>query len=249
MGRITETVKILIIINVIVYAGSMLLGDTAYRLLSLYYFENPNFQYWQPVTHMFMHDQYSFMHILFNMLGLYFFGPPLEARWGQKKFLFFYFSAGIGAALIHSLVTYFQVSQGLDLLAGAGMTPVEITEMLQTGQYNSGILQSIPVETIESVYREYNTPAVGASGAIYGLLVGFALLYPNVELMMMFIPIPIKAKYFVPGLIILDLFSGLTGFSVFGKNIANWAHIGGAIFGFIMAYYWKKNDLNNIRWD
>ncbi|GER59003.1 rhomboid family intramembrane serine protease [Patiriisocius marinus] len=249
MGRITETVKILIIINVIVYAGSMLLGDTAYRLLSLYYFENPNFQYWQPVTHMFMHDQHSFMHILFNMLGLYFFGPPLEARWGQKKFLFFYFSAGIGAALIHSLVTYFQVSQGLDLLAGAGMTPVEITEMLQTGQYRSSILQSIPIETIESVYREYNTPAVGASGAIYGLLVGFALLYPNVELMMMFIPIPIKAKYFVPGLILLDLFSGLTGFSVFGQNIANWAHIGGAAFGFIMAYYWKKNDLNNTRWD
>ena len=249
MGRITETVKILIIINVIVYAGSMLLGDTAYRLLSLYYFENPNFQYWQPVTHMFMHDQHSFMHILFNMLGLYFFGPPLEVRWGQKKFLFFYFSAGIGAALIHSLVTYFQVSQGLDLLAGAGMTPVEITEMLQTGQYRSSILQSIPIETIESVYREYNTPAVGASGAIYGLLVGFALLYPNVELMMMFIPIPIKAKYFVPGLILLDLFSGLTGFSVFGQNIANWAHIGGAVFGFIMAYYWKKNDLNNTRWD
>lgn len=249
MGRITETVKILIIINVIVYAGSMLIGDAAYRLLSLYYFENPNFQYWQPVTHMFMHDQHSFMHILFNMLGLYFFGSPLEERWGRNKFLFFYFSAGIGAALIHSVVTYFQVSQGLDLLAGAGMTPIEIAEMLQTGQYRSNILEAIPVETIESVYRDYNTPAVGASGAIYGLLVGFAMIYPNAELMMIFIPIPIKAKYFVPGLIILDLFSGLTGFSLFGQNIANWAHIGGAIFGFLMAYYWKKNSFNNTRWN
>ena len=97
MGRITDTVKILIIINVIVYAGSVFIGDVAYRLFSLYYFEHPDFQIWQPITHLFMHDRNGLMHIFFNMFGLYMFGAPLEERWGQKKFLFFYFSAGLGA--------------------------------------------------------------------------------------------------------------------------------------------------------
>ncbi|MGJ8667035.1 MAG: rhomboid family intramembrane serine protease [Patiriisocius sp.] len=249
MGRITETVKILIIINVIVYAGSLFLGDVAYRLFSLYYFENPDFQLWQPITHMFMHDQNSFAHILFNMFGLYMFGSPLEAQWGRNKFLFFYFSAGLGAALIHSLVAYFQVHQGMDALLSAGLSQTEITTLLNTGTYRSSILEVVPVETIQGVYESFNTPAVGASGAIYGVLVAFGLMYPNAELMLIFLPIPIKAKFFIPGILLLDLFSGLTGFSLFGQNIANWAHLGGALFGFIMAYYWKKNSMNNTRWD
>ncbi|MFT7072446.1 MAG: membrane associated rhomboid family serine protease [Patiriisocius sp.] len=247
MGRITETVKVLIIINVIFYAGSLLIGDVAYRLFSLYYFEHPNFQIWQPITHMFMHDQNSLMHILFNMFGLYMFGSPLEAQWGRNKFLFFYFSAGIGAALIHSAVAYFQVNSGMDVLMAAGVSPSEITEMFATGQYRSSILNEVPIDTLEGLYRDFNTPAVGASGAIYGVLVAFGLMYPNMELMLIFLPIPIKAKYFIPALLIMDLFSGLTGFSVFGENIANWAHLGGALFGFIMAYYWKKNSFNNTR--
>ncbi|GEQ86085.1 rhomboid family intramembrane serine protease [Patiriisocius marinistellae] len=249
MGRITETVKVLIIINVIVYAGSLFLGDVAYKLFSLYYFEHPDFQIWQPITHMFMHDQNSFMHILFNMFGLYMFGSPLEAQWGRNKFLFFYFSAGLGAAFIHSLVAYFQVHQGMDVLMSAGLSQNEITQLLNTGTYRSSILDVISIESIQGVYESFNTPAVGASGAIYGILVAFGLMYPNAELMLIFLPIPIKAKYFIPGLIILDLFSGLTGFSLFGQNIANWAHLGGAFFGFIMAYYWKKNSMNNTRWD
>ena len=251
MGRITDTVKILIIINVIFYVGSLFVLDTevAYRLFSLYYFEHPDFQFWQPITHMFMHDRNGLMHIFFNMFGLYMFGSPLEARWGQKKFLFFYFSAGLGAALIHSLVGYYQVHNAMDALINAGLSPSDLKNLMETGQYNSGILTKVPLETLETLFLEYNTPAVGASGALYGILVAFGLMYPNTSLMLIFLPVPIKAKYFIPGLIIMDLFSGLTGFSVFGQNIANWAHIGGALFGFIMAYYWKKNDLNNTRWD
>ena len=121
MGRITDTVKILIIINIIVYAGSVFVGDVAYRLFSLYYFEHPDFQIWQPITHLFMHDRNGLMHIFFNMFGLYMFGAPLEERWGQKKFLFFYFSAGIGAAFIHSLVGYYQVHTAMDALLNALM--------------------------------------------------------------------------------------------------------------------------------
>ncbi|OAB81479.1 rhomboid family intramembrane serine protease [Cochleicola gelatinilyticus] len=250
MGRITDTVKALIIINVLVYIGSLLTGDVAYRLFSLYYFENPNFKIWQPITHMFMHDQSSFMHILFNMFGLYMFGSPLETIWGRNKFLFFYFSAGIGAALIHNLVGYIQIHSTMDALISGGWSPLDITNYFETGSGGStAVLDFVSKEKIDSMYAAFHTPAVGASGAIYGVLVAFGLMYPNMELMLIFLPIPIKAKYFIPGLLLLDLFSGLTGFSLFGQNIANWAHLGGALFGFIMAYYWKRNSMDKHRWN
>ena len=250
MGRITETVKFLIIINVIFYVGSLMLGDVAYRLFSLYYFENPNFQIWQPISHMFMHDRSSFMHILFNMFALYMFGSPLEERWGRNKFLFFYFSAGMGAALIHNLVGYIQIHNTMDALLSGGWSSGDISNFLKTGTGGSeAILDIVSIDKINAMFANFNTPAVGASGAIYGVLVAFGLMYPNTSLMLIFLPIPIKAKYFIPGLLLIDLFSGLTGFSLFGQNIANWAHIGGALFGFIMAYYWKKNSFNDKRWD
>jgi len=249
MGRLTETVKILIIINVLVYIGSMFSGEIAYKLFSLYYFENPNFQIWQPITHMFMHDSNSFMHILFNMFALYMFGSPLESQWGRNKFLFFYFSAGLGAALIHNVVGYYQVHSGMDALLAGGWSEADITNFFNTGTGGStSILEVVSQDKINGMFSAYNSPAVGASGAIYGILVAFGLMYPNAELMLIFLPIPIKAKYFIPGLLLLDLFSGLTGFSLFGQNIANWAHIGGALFGFIMAYYWKKNSFDKHRW-
>ena len=196
-----------------------------------------------------MHDSQSIMHILFNMFGLYMFGSPLEARWGRNKFLFFYFSAGIGAALIHTMVNYYQVQSGMDALLAGGWSQENITNFLETGTGGSrSILEVVSQSKIDTIFSSYNVPAVGASGAIYGILVAFGMMYPNTELMLMFLPIPIKAKYFIPALLLIDLFSGLTGFSLFGQNIANWAHIGGALFGFIMAYYWKKNSFNDKRW-
>lgn len=250
MGRITETVKILIIINVLMYIGSLLSGDIAYKLFSLYYFENPNFHFWQPLTHMFMHDKNSFMHILFNMFGLYMFGSPLEAQWGRNKFLFFYFSAGLGAALVHLTVSYFQIHHVTDILLSGGWSQTDVSNFLTTGTGGSNsILDVVSQDKINNVFTIFNTSAVGASGAIYGVLVAFGILYPNTELMLIFLPIPVKAKYFIPGLLLLDLFSGLTGFSLFGQNMANWAHLGGALFGFVMAWYWKKNSFDNHRWN
>ena len=243
MGRITDTVKALIIINVLFFIGTQFTGDVAYKLFSLYYFESSNFKIWQPISHMFMHG--GFGHILFNMYALWAFGSPLEERWGRNKFLFFYFSAGIGAALVHTLVNYYQVQNGMDALLGAGISMPQITELLTSGKYNTAILNSVSQETIQSLYDAYNTPAVGASGAIYGVLVAFGLMFPNVALMLIFLPIPIKAKYFIPLMILGDLIFGITG-SPFG--IAHWAHIGGALFGFVMAYYWKKNSFNDKRW-
>ncbi|MGV6829250.1 MAG: rhomboid family intramembrane serine protease [Flavobacteriales bacterium] len=249
MGRITDTVKALIIVNVLFFVGSLILKDTAYGLLSMYYFEHPSFRFWQPITHMFMHG--GFMHILFNMYALWAFGSPLESVWGKNKFLFFYFSAGLGAALIHTLVSYFQFHQGFNALMSTGISDTEIwkllNETLQAGSYRD--IPQIGTEMSQQLFTIFNTPVVGASGAIYGVLVAFGMMYPNSELMLIFFPFPIKAKYFIPGLILIDLFSGVTGFSIFGAGIAHFAHIGGALFGFIMAWYWKKNSFNNHRWN
>ena len=244
MGRITDTVKFLLILNVLFFIGTITTGDITYRLFALYYFESPNFQYWQPLTHMFMHG--DFFHILFNMYALWAFGSPLEMRWGQKKFLFFYFSAGLGAALIHTLVNYYHVHTGMEALLGAGLDQNQIFELLNTGKYNTQILNYVSAETIQSTYNAFNTPAVGASGAIYGVLVAFGIMFPNIELMLIFLPVPIKAKYFIPGIILLDLIFGITGTQT---GIAHFAHIGGALFGFIMAWYWKKNSFDNHRWN
>lgn len=246
MGRITETVKVLLIINVIFFVGTMLLGDPAYRLFSLWFFKNENFQVWQVITHMFMHG--GLTHILFNMYALWAFGGPIEQMLGQKKFIFFYFSAGIGAALLHTLVNYYDFQSGYNALLDAGMSMGNIDALLKTGQYNTGILESVSKETLQDLYASYNTPAVGASGAIYGILVAFGMMFPNVELFLLFVPVPIKAKYFIPVLIALDLFSGVTGYSIFGGGIAHFAHVGGALFGFIMMWYWKKTQFNKNRW-
>jgi len=243
MGRISETIKVLIVVNVIFFAGTLMNQEVAYRLFSLYYFDNPNFQVWQPVTHMFMHG--GLWHILFNMYALWAFGTPLEMRWGRNKFLFFYFSAGLGAALIHSLVNYYNVSTISEALLQAGWSPAELASYLAGDNGGSrAVLESVSMDSIERMAESFNIPAVGASGAIYGILVAFAMMFPNIELMLIFLPIPIKAKYFVPGLIVMDLVFGFTGSAM---GIAHWAHIGGALFGFIMAWYWKKNSFDNSR--
>src|SRR5690606_27998544 len=160
MGRITDTVKFLLILNVLFFIGSQFLNGVAERLFALYYFENPGFQYWQPLTSMFMHA--NFFHILFNMYALWAFGSPLEMRWGQKKFLFFYFSAGLGSALIYTLVNYYQLHTGMEALLGAGLDQNQIFELLNTGKYNTQILNYVSAETIQSTYNAFNTPAVGA---------------------------------------------------------------------------------------
>lgn len=247
MGRLTEGIKHLLIINVLLFGATFLLGEQLYTWLALWYPQNLNFGLWQVVSHMFMHG--GIAHILFNMYALWAFGSPLERMWGTKKFLFFYFSAGLGAALIHTGWNYFQVSQGLDALMAAGVPRADVLDALVQGKYSPAWMEMAPRDTVQSMINSFMTPAVGASGAIYGILVAFGMLFPNSELFLIFLPIPIKAKYFIPGLILLDLFSGVTGQPIFGQNIANFAHLGGALFGFIMMWYWKKNQFNNNRWD
>lgn len=249
--QITPTVKQLLIINVLVYIAAQLVAPTSYHLLSLYYFESPNFEFWQPLTSMFMHAPFpSLSHLLFNMLALYSFGSALEQFWGPTKFIFFYISCGLGAAALQMGINYFEFHNGLSALMAQGFSEQEIVAVLN-GKNNQELIALFNANYLDAA-GAYMGTMVGASGAIYGLIVAFAFMFPNAELAMLFIPIPIKAKYFVPGLIAIDLFLGLKGQSIFGyggTGVAHFAHIGGALLGFIMMWYWKKNQFNNRRWN
>ena len=245
MGRVSEIVKHLIIINVIFFIASIVFGELMYDLFAMHYPKNSDFILWQPITHMFMHGDIT--HILFNMFGLWMFGTPLEQMWGKQKFVFFYLSAGFGAVLIQTLVYNYDVMSVTQILLDNGLTNTDVNNFFKTGRLNTSLIQSVGEETLYSGLQSFKAVMVGASGAIYGILVGFAMLFPNVQLMLLFPPIPIKAKFLVPLLILFDLFFGFTSYSV--GPIAHFAHIGGAITGFIMMWYWKRNQFNNKRWN
>lgn len=249
--RMTDTVKQLLIINIIFYIGSHVAAN-AYPLLSMYYPQNPNFRVWQPLTSMFMHAPMpNLMHIVFNMFALVSFGSALEHFWGAKKFIFFYISCGLGAALLHTGFGYYQYNHGLQHLQELGLQD-QVGSFLKTGNLSFAVRPpSLNESILGDMFNAYNATSLGASGAIYGLLIAFAFMFPNAELMMLFIPVPIKAKYFVPGLLVLDLVLGFKGSSIFGSGgtgVAHFAHIGGALTGFIMMWYWKKNQFNKNRW-
>lgn len=250
--NITPTVKQLLIINVLFYIGSMIVGEPAYKLLSMYFFESPDFHFWQIFTHMFMHAPLpNIMHIAFNMFALYSFGSALEHFWGGRKFVFFYISCGLGAALLHTGVNYYFFENGINILVENGYQKVEILKILSEGKFDTKWQELLTPSDFQAFMGAYLGNVVGASGAIYGLLVAFAFMFPNAELALMFIPIPIKAKYFVPGLLLIDLYLGVSGGSLFGgsSGIAHFAHLGGALIGYLMMWYWKKNQFNNNRWN
>ena len=245
MGRITEIVKHLLIINIIFFFASSVLGEIMYDLFAMHYPNNPNFFIWQPITHMFMHGDLT--HIMFNMFGLWMFGTPIEQMWGKQKFIFFYISAGLGAVLLQTIIYHIDVVSVNQILSEYGLSKGEIDLFYESGRLNTSLIQSIGEDRLFSGIQSFKAIMVGASGALYGILVAFAMLFPNVQLMLLFPPIPVRAKYLVPILILFDLFFGFTSYSV--GPIAHFAHIGGAITGFIMMWYWKKNNFNNKRWD
>lgn len=248
MRNVTETVKQLIIINILFFIGTLVSGDVAYKFLALYFPDNPDFHAWQPITHMFMHGGY--MHIIFNMFALYSFGSALEHFWGAKKFLFFYISCGLGAALVNTAINYYYFQEGLNVLLNHGFSKAEVLAVLN-GKGSNEIVPILNSPDFKNFISAYMGSVVGASGAIYGTIVAFAFMFPNAELALMFIPVPIKAKYFVPGLVLIDLYLGVSGGeSIFGGGgIAHFAHVGGALFGFLIMWYWKKNQFNANRWN
>ena len=238
MNNITDAIKHLIIINVILFVGPQFLKLDFSNLLALHFPKNEHFGIWQYITHMFMHG--SFGHILFNMYGLWAFGSPLEKMWGKNKFIFFYFSAGIGAGLIYTLVNYYQFNGIYNLFVNAGLDQSEIITILERAKTTDiRVIEQITQEQFNRIIGLYNAKAVGASGAVYGVLVAFGMYFKDAKLALIFLPIPIAAKYFIPILIAIDVFFGITDYSI--GNIAHFAHIGRAIIGFMIAWYWKKN--------
>jgi membrane associated rhomboid family serine protease len=247
MNRLTETVKHLLIVNVLFFIATSIYGDVMYEWFAMWFPKNENFQLWQIITHMFMHG--GIAHIGFNMFALWMFGGPVEQYLGRNKFLFLYFSAGLGAVLFQVAFYYFNYLPIYEELLATGLRADQIVQMLTSNQVMEGISQE-QLFKLQNAFEIYNSSMVGASGCIMGVLAAFGVMNPNAELMLIFLPIPIKAKYFIPGIILLDVISAVTGQSFFSpSNTAYMAHVGGAIIGFIVMWYWKKNSFNKNRWD
>jgi membrane associated rhomboid family serine protease len=222
-------------------------GQLFYEWFALYFPKNEAFQPWQIITHMFMHG--GLMHVGFNMFALWMFGSPVEQVLGSKKFIFIYISAGLGAVLFQLGYYYFNYVPLYSELISSGLSSDQIIQMLSSNETIAGITDGQLVK-LKEAFPLFNASMVGASGCIMGILAAFGMMNPEAKLMMIFLPIPIKAKYFIPGIILLDVISALSGQSFFSpSNTAYMAHVGGAITGFIIMWYWKKNQFNKNRWD
>jgi len=258
-GRLTPMVKNLLLITVAAYLIPAVLGwKDVNAFLGLWHISSPNFRPYQFFTYMFAHG--GLMHLLFNMLGLVFLAPLLEQFWGPKKFLIFYLVTGIGAGVFYEGVKYAQTIPMKHSIEAYEENPNPDDFALFMSKYAPQYYNSIydfieyyntheeegKQQSISYVHQIYatiiNVPMVGASGAIYGILMAFGLLFPNTQLMLLFPPIPIKAKYFVlilGGIAIYSEFSSKSG-----DNVAHLAHLGGMLFAFIMIRVWSKDRRN-----
>ena len=236
-GNIPDVVKNLLIINGLFFLATIALQPQGFdlsRVLGAFYWESVYFRPWQIVTHMFMHG--GFAHIFFNMFALWMFGTSIERIWGPKRFLIYYLITGFGAFFLHYLVVAFQISQ-----IAPDISP-EILAYIKEGSTNFSF-PSANREQIQQLWYLYNTPVVGASGAVFGILLAFGMMFPNTRLIMLFFPVPIKAKYFVIGYGAIELFSGIANRP--GDNVAHFAHLGGMLFGYFLIKYWNKNQNNS----
>jgi membrane associated rhomboid family serine protease len=227
-------VKNIIMINVLMllayYAVQSVWGIDLNGILGLYFPKSESFKPVQILTHMFMHG--GIWHLFFNMYALYIFGQVLEQVWGPKRFLIYYMVCGLGAALVHESVIAFEYSKLMK-----NISPEQLQMVLDEGAAYLGAGKVFTDQTMQDLQLLLNTPTVGASGAIFGVLLAFGMLFPNTQLMLLFPPIPIKAKYFVLAYGAIEL---VLAFTQPGSNIAHAAHLGGMLFGFILIKYWQK---------
>lgn len=262
LGNMPPVVKNLLILNVLFFIATYALQAVGIDLtekLALYNFQSPYFKPYQLVTHMFMHG--GLAHIFFNMFALVMFGKVLETVWGPKRFLIFYLVTGLGAAVTLSFVNYLSLHHLHDAMQAFLNTPTPegllsfvreylpnasagVNEFLNTYSSNpnnaSNIAQASDI--VQKIYELHlNVPTVGASGAVFGVLLAFGMLFPNTQLMLLFPPIPIKAKYFVLIYGLIELFAGVIPHQ--NDNIAHFAHLGGMLFGFLLIKYWSSKGI------
>lgn len=221
---IPPVTKNLLIINVLLWFATLAIGTNPatgdYRLvewMGLHIIGAEKFNVAQFITYMFLHDPRSFAHVFFNMFSLFMFGRTLEMVWGSKRFLFYYITTGIGAGIIQEAAWY------IDL--------------------GSAIAHDVSYFGWEQVAPALNgLVTIGASGAVFGILLAFGMMFPNMPLYLMFIPVPIPAKWFVLGYGLIELFLGV---SSTGDGIAHFAHLGGMLFGLLLILYWRKKGIGN----
>jgi membrane associated rhomboid family serine protease len=229
-----DVVKNLLIINILLFLATLAFSSAFHTdltdILGMHYFGSHFFQPYQLVTYMFMHG--GFGHIFFNMFALWMFGNALENFWGPKKFFIYYMVTGIGAVLVQMAINYFQISH-----LEASMTQEQISTVLNEGYKIIQENKNYVDPSMAQLNALYNTTTIGASGAVFGILLAFGMMFPNAELMLIFFPIPVKAKYMIPLYAALELFFGVANFS--GDNIAHFAHLGGMLFGLVLMLYWK----------
>lgn len=241
-ANMPPVVKNLLILNALGFLLAVSLGSDQFgyilnRTLGVFYFGSERFEPYQIITYMFMHGNLT--HIFFNMFALWMFGTSIERALGSQRFLIYYFVTGIGALALHEAVLHYEYLQ-----LTADMTRDQIQYVVQHGRevlesgknftdYNQGQLNYL-----------LNVPTVGASGAVFGILLAFGMLFPNVELMLIFLPIPIKAKYFVIFYGVAELFSAVANRP--GDNVAHFAHLGGMLFGWLLLKYWKQTGSNRM---
>jgi membrane associated rhomboid family serine protease len=232
-GGTPPVVKNLILINAVLYLGTLavrqVLNVDLNQTLGLYYFGSPLFSPFQVITHMFMHG--SLGHIFFNMFALWMFGKVLEQVWGSKRFFIYYMVTGLGAMLLHTFVLGLELNPLIDY----------VRETYQIDKITPDVIDSLynmPDPKAKALAVGLLTPTIGASGAVFGVLLAFGMLFPNTQLMLLFPPIPIKAKYFVIGYGVIELYLGIMQP---GSNVAHFAHLGGMLFGFVLIKLWKRN--------
>ena len=227
-------VKNIIMINVLMlladYTAKSVFGTDLTRILGLFYPRSEQFMPLQIITHMFMHG--GLFHLFFNMFALYMFGGILENVWGPKRFFIYYMVCGLGAAFVHESVIMFQYNKLMNIIS-----PDQLEMVLNDGAAYLRQGEVFTNETMKQLQMLLNVPTVGASGAVFGILLAFGVLFPNTQLMLLFPPIPIKAKYFVIGYGAIELYFALTQP---GSNIAHAAHLGGMLFGYILIKYWRR---------
>lgn len=244
LGNLTPVVKNLLILNVLMFIVTWIgqqQGLPMTQYLGGHVFTSPFFEPYQVVTHFFMHG--GLFHIFFNMFALAIFGPALEQVWGPKRFFIFYIATAVGAFALHQFVGYLELSAIKESMVEQGLVIADINrELIAFAENNPGRIPGSSNALVEAYSVAALAPVVGASGAVYGILVAFAYLFPNTQLMLLFPPIPIKAKWLVLIMVGIALFNSIQRNP--GDNIAHLAHLGGALVGFIMVLIWQRNKKN-----
>ena len=233
MNNIPTVTKNLLAINVLMFLALLVAekqGVDLNSVLGLHLFASEGFQPYQLVTYMFMHA--SVTHLFFNMFALYMFGRTLEYMWGAKRFLVYYLVAGIGAALVQEAIGMVRYHEALD-----GMSPLDVELVLSRGFDALREGKNFVNPQLAHLNVVLNSTTVGASGAIYAILLGFGMLFPEEKMFVFPIPFPIKAKYFVMGYVVIELYLGVSGSA---DGVAHFAHLGGMLFGFILILFWRN---------